>query len=222
MLSYIFMKILEGRPRSYDRRMDKVSRGWVKTVKEAVVAEVPEGAQVLEIGCGTGEVAAMLIGHGATVTGFDISPAMVEVSRGRIKSEGLKDKLTVLQMGVDGMDGLQPSSFDAVVSTLVFSELSGDERRFALKQSKRVLKPGGVFVIADEVVPRTAVRRVLQSLVRIPMLAATYLVSRTSTHPIADLPGELKAAGFTVKKEIRSQGDAFALVVAACQEKGKV
>jgi hypothetical protein len=54
------------------------------------------------------------------------------------------------------------------------------------------------------------------------MLAATYLVSRTSTHPIADLPGELKAAGFTVKKEIRSQGDAFALVVAAYHEKSKV
>ncbi len=54
MLSYIFMKILEGRPRSYDRLMDKVSRGQVKTVKEAVVAEVPEDAHVLEMGCALG------------------------------------------------------------------------------------------------------------------------------------------------------------------------
>jgi demethylmenaquinone methyltransferase/2-methoxy-6-polyprenyl-1,4-benzoquinol methylase len=221
MLSYLFMKILEGRPRSYDRLMDKVSRGQVKTVKEAVVAEVPEGAHVLEMGCGTGELAAMLIARGATVTGFDLSPTMVEVARDRIEAEGLKDKLTIEQMGVDGMDGFPASSFDAVVSTLVLSELSDDERRFALKHSKRVLKPGGIFVIADEVVPRTASGKVLQALVRIPMKAATYFVSRTSTHPIADLPGELKAAAFAVQKEIRSQGDAFALVVAKCQERSE-
>jgi cyclopropane fatty-acyl-phospholipid synthase-like methyltransferase len=221
MLSYIFMKILEGRPRSYDRRIDRVSRGRVKSAKEAVVAEVTEGAHVLEIGCGTGELAAMLIARGATVTGFDVSPAMVEVACERIKAEDLSDKLTIQQMGVDGMDGLPASSFDAVVSTLVFSELSDDERRFALAHAKRVLKPGGVLVIADEVVPRTAVRKLLQSLVRIPMLAATYLVSGSGTHSIADLTAELKAAGFEVRKEIRSQGDAFALVVGVCQGRGR-
>ncbi len=215
------MKILEGRPRSYDRLMDKVSRGQVKTVKEAVVSEVPEGAHVLEMGCGTGELAAMLIARGATVTGFDLSPGMVEVARDRIEAEGLIDKLTIKQMGVDGMDGFPASSFDAVVSTLVLSELSHDERRFALEQSKRVIRPGGVFVIADEVVPRTVLGKILQALVRIPMMVATFLVSRISTHPIADLPGELKTAGFSIQKEIRSQGDAFALVVAKCQERSE-
>lgn len=221
MFSYVFMKILEMKPRSYDKHMDMVNKGCVRAVKEAVVSHISAGSYVLEIGCGTGELAAMLIARGATVTGFDVSPAMVGMARDRIRAEDLKDKLTIKQMGVDGMDGLPTSAFDAVVSTLVFSELSDDERRFALKQSERVLKPGGVLVIADEVVPRTAVRKVLQALARIPMLTATYLVSRTSTHPIADLPSELKAAGFTVQKEIRSQGDTFALVVAVCEERNK-
>ncbi len=218
MFSYIFMKILEGRPRSYDKRMDKASRGKVRLAKEAVAGEIPEAAQVLEIGCGTGELASMLIARGATVNGFDASPAMVEVSLERIRDEGLKDRFSVQQMGVDGMDGLPGSSYDAVVSTLVFSELSEDERRFALKHSNRVLKPGGKLVIGDEVVPRTLMRRLLHTLVRMPMLAATYLVSQSSTHPIGDLAGELKAAGFTVEKESRSQGDSFALVVGLCQK----
>ncbi len=91
MFSYVFMKILEGRPRSYDRRMDKASRGHVRKVKEAMVAEVPGGARVLEIGCGTGELAAMLIARGATVTGFDVSPAMVEAARDRIETDDLKE-----------------------------------------------------------------------------------------------------------------------------------
>jgi len=212
VFSYIFMKILEGRPRSYDRRMDKASRGRVRAIKEAVAAEVPQGARVLEIGCGTGELAAMMIGRGATVDGFDASPTMVEVAHERITAEGLEGNLTVRQMGVDGMDGLQASVYDAVVSTLVFSELNEDERRYALKHAVRVLKPGGLIVIADEVVPRKAARRILHSVVRAPMLAMTYLVSGTSTRPIPELSGELAKAGFQIDKEVRSHGDAFALV----------
>jgi hypothetical protein len=45
------------------------------------------------------------------------------------------------------------------------------------------------------------------------MLLATYLVSRTSSRPIADLAGEISTAGFTIHKEIRSHGDSFAMFV---------
>ena len=60
MFSYVFMKILEGRPRSYDRRMDELSRGRVRAMKQAVAGEIPSGAHVLEVGCGTGELAALI------------------------------------------------------------------------------------------------------------------------------------------------------------------
>jgi len=219
MLSYIFMKILEARPRSYDRRMDRFSRGKVARIKEAVVAEIPERAKVLEIGCGTGELAAMLIARGATVTGFDLNPEMIEVAREKIEEEGLGNRFTLGKMGVDGMDLFPSSCFDAVVSTLSFSELSNDERHFTLRHSERVLKPGGLIVIADEVVPRTLLRKLVKACVRIPMLAATYLASGASTRPIADLPVEIEDAGFEVSKEIRSQGDAFALVVGVRKDK---
>lgn len=219
MLSYIFMKILEARPRSYDRRMDRFSRGKVARIKEAVVAEIPERAKVLEIGCGTGELAAMLIARGATVTGFDLNPEMIEVAREKIEEEGLGNRFTLGEMGVAGMDLFPSSCFDAVVSTLSFSELSSDERRFTLRHAERVLKPGGLIVIADEVVPRTLLRKLVKACVRIPMLAATYLASGASTRPIADLPVEIADAGFEVSKEIRSQGDAFALVVGVCKDK---
>ena len=214
MFSYMFMQILEGRPRSYDRRMDKASHGRVRAIKEAVVEAVPQKGRVLEIGCGTGELASMLIDRGAFVDAFDASPAMVEVVRERISEEVLGQKLTVRQMGVDGMDSLPSGHYDAVVSTLVFSELSTDERAYALEHSARILKPGGLVVIADEVVPRRATARILQWAVRIPLLAVTYLASRASTRPIADLAREIAEAGFRIEKEVRSHGDAFALVKA--------
>jgi len=218
MLSYIFMKVLEGRPRSYDRRMDAISRGRIRSVKEDLVREIPPGSRVLEIGCGTGELAAMLVLRGFTVTAFDPNPAMIEVAQERAHQEGVGEKLHIEPMGVEGMDGLPSGHFDAVVSTLVFSELSDQERRFALMHAKRVLRPEGIIAIADEVVPRKALQKFLQALFRIPLLALTYLVSRTSTHPIADLSEELQSAGFKIHKEMRMQGDAFALVIGRATE----
>jgi demethylmenaquinone methyltransferase/2-methoxy-6-polyprenyl-1,4-benzoquinol methylase len=118
-----------------------------------------------------------------------------------------------MHMGVDGMDGLTDANFDFVVSTLVFSELNDDERRFALKHAARVLRPGGRLIIADEVVPKSALRRLVHHIARLPLFAATYLVSGKSTHPINDLAREINAAGFIVEKESRSRGDSFAIVV---------
>ncbi len=70
MYSYLFMRKMENRPRSYDRRMNKISLGHIKSVKENVIREIPENAQVLEIGCGTGELATMLLTRGGNYYGL--------------------------------------------------------------------------------------------------------------------------------------------------------
>ena len=208
------MKILEARPDSYDRRLFKSSRGRSLKVKEEVATEVPPGSNVLEIGCGTGELARILVTRGCTVFGFDLSESMISTAQRRIEMQGLEQKVSVCQMGVESMDTLPECGYDVVVSTLVFSELTDDERRFVLEQARRVLRDGGRLVIADEVVPRSTMRKALYSLIRWPLLAMTYLVTGTSTQGIADLVGEIVGAGFIVEKEIRSHGDSFALVVA--------
>ena len=213
MFSYVFMKILEMRPRSYDRRMDLVSKGRILAIKEAVAREIAQGSHVLEIGCGTGELAGMLLERGCTVEGFDLSPSMVEAAKTRIETQKLEDRFTVMEMGVEGMDDMPEDHFDAVVSTLVFSELSDDERRFALHHANRVLKPGGCIVIADEVVPKTTIRHIIHSVVRLPMVAVTYLVTNRSTRPIDNLTEEITNAGFRIEIEDRSHGEAFAIVV---------
>ncbi len=221
MFSYVFMKILEGRPRSYDRLMDRASLNRVRATKEAVAAEVPHGARVLEIGCGTGELAEILVERGDRVEGFDISPAMIAAAQHRMKQCGLGENFIAREMGVDGMDGLPSAAFDAVVSTLTLSEVNPDERRFALKHARRVLKGGGVIVIADEVTPRNRARRVLHAIARAPLAALTYLIANGTSRPIEDISGELSQAGFIVVKEERSHGDAFALVVARKPKEGE-
>jgi len=214
MFSYVFMKILEGRPGGYDRRMDRLSGGRVGAIKRDVADEFRSGERVLEVGCGTGELAAMLVERGCRVEGLDASRAMVREARERIEREGLGDRFSVWRSGVEGMGELPDSAFDGVVATLVLSELSDDERRYTLRQAARVLRPGGRIVVADEVTPRTGSQRLLHGMVRAPALAATYLVTGTSTRPVADLAGEFTDAGFTAESEVRSHGDAFAIAVA--------
>lgn len=214
MFSYIFMKILEGRPRSYDRRIERLSGQRIRETRDQVVAAVPPGAKVLEIGCGTGKLARILVSSGRTVDGFDLSASMVAVAGERIETERLAGKLDVWEMGVDAMDSLPDGAYDAVVSVLVFSELAEDERRFALRHAFRTLKPGGQLVIADEVVPRTGGRKALHALFRLPLVAATYLIARSSSRPVEDLAGEISRAGFAIQNEERSHGDAFAVVIA--------
>ena len=139
MLSYVYMKLLEGRPRSYDRRMDRASGGRVTVAKELVASLVPEGARVLEIGCGTGQLATMLAAKGATVRGFDPSRGMIEEARERARREGVEERVRVEQIGVEELDRFPEGSFDVVVSTLVFSELSTEERGYSRAIAKSSL-----------------------------------------------------------------------------------
>ena len=212
MFSYLFMKLLEKRPQSYDRLITKASRGKIRSAKNSIAADLNSAGHILEIGCGTGELACMLAAQGAMVHGFDRNPEMIDFARQRCEARNLENKISLQNMSVHAMDGLPTNDYDGVVATLVFSELSDDERQFALKHAQRVLKPHGIIVIADEAVPRKKLQRISHLLFRMPMLLATYLVTRTTTRPLLNPERELTAAGFIVEKEIRSHGDSFAIV----------
>lgn len=221
MFSYVFMKILEMKPTTYDRHMDRASRGRVLEAKQAVVEEVPPGSYVLDIGCGTGDLARMMIERDCIVDGFDMSPSMVMMAEERIKTGHIEGKFSTRQMGVEGMDGIAAETYDAIVSTLVFSGLNDDERCFALQQARRILRPEGIIIIADEVVPQTWCRRILHGIIRLPLFAITYVIAMDVTHPLADLAGEMIRAGFAIEKEVRSHGDSFAMVVCRKKDEGE-
>ncbi len=206
------MKLLERRPQSYDRLITKASLGKIRSAKNTIAAELNSAGHILEIGCGTGELTCMLAAQGAMVHGFDHNPEMIDFARQKCEAQNIENKISLQNMSVHAMDGLPTNDYDGVVATLVFSELSDDERQFALKHAQRVLKPHGIIVIADEAVPRKKLQKISHLLFRMPMLLATYLVTRTTTRPLLNPERELTAAGFIVEKEIRSHGDSFAIV----------
>ena len=215
MSSYIYMKILESQPHRYDKGIALMSLGGAERCKRKLVEEnVQPGFRVLEIGCGTGTMAILAARRGAEVLGFDVSEAMLDVARGKIREAGLSHRIQVEEMGVSGMDKLASESFDVVMSTLVFSELSGDERVYALRHAYRVLKTGGRLALADEALPRTFLKRALHGAVRIPLLIVTFALTQTTTSAVEGLRELVAGAGFRSEREERSSLDSFLYLVA--------
>jgi ubiquinone/menaquinone biosynthesis C-methylase UbiE len=219
MSSYVYMKILESQPKRYDRGVGLMSLGAANRCRRRLVAEnVGPGARVLDIGCGTGALAVLAAQAGAEVLGFDVSPALLEVARDKVDDAGLAQRVQLEERGVSSMESLANDRFDLVTATLVFSELSPDERAYALRHAHRVLRAGGRLALVDEARPRTLARRLAHGAVRIPLLVVTFLLTQSTTRPVRGLSRLVSEAGFRIESEERRSLDSLLYVVARKEE----
>lgn len=124
--------------RRYDELRD-LGELWWELVDMLVREGDFRGCRVLDVGCGTGRLAAALVErYGCKVWGIDSSPEMIEVARARVPpGVGLR---------VGGAEDIafKDGWFERVVMTLVL-QLVDRPRAFA--EIRRVLRPGGRFVI---------------------------------------------------------------------------
>jgi demethylmenaquinone methyltransferase/2-methoxy-6-polyprenyl-1,4-benzoquinol methylase len=120
-----------------------LDRRWRRLTAEAVVAP---GDRVLDACCGTGDLALAARAAGAgRVTGVDFSEAMLERARAKSSEiEWLHGDLLRLPFHDD--------SFDA--ATVGFGVRNVDDLDLALRELRRVLKPGGRVGILEIVRPR--------------------------------------------------------------------
>jgi ubiquinone/menaquinone biosynthesis C-methylase UbiE/NAD-dependent dihydropyrimidine dehydrogenase PreA subunit len=216
VFSYIFMKILESRPHRYDWGIDFLTKGQAGKVKEHIVTNfVRPGMAILDVGCGTGDLAVRAARAGAFVTGFDISKGMLAVAQERVKKNGLENKVVLYHAGVVEIDSLfDEKSFDLITSTLVMSELYAEEREWALKQLFRILKSDGKLLVVSEVRPKRFLKRTVYRALRFPLALITYLISQTGTKPVRNMANEMRQAGFEITAERYSFLESFVTVVA--------
>jgi len=108
---------------------------------DALSHYVPAGGKVLDLGCGTGDLAISLAAAGLQVTGCDISPEMLHQatsaeSAGEIDWVQLEPAWERLPFG--------PESFDTVVTSSVLEYV--DDPPAVLRECRRVLRPGGLVL----------------------------------------------------------------------------
>ncbi|PRX50017.1 methyltransferase family protein [Prauserella shujinwangii] len=99
------------------------------------------GRTVLDAACGPGLYAEELVARGARVTGFDHSPRMVELCRQRVPSGEFR-----VHDLADPLGWLPDDSVDLVVFALALEYV--DDRVSALRELRRVLRPGGALVLS--------------------------------------------------------------------------
>ncbi len=99
------------------------------------------GRRILDAGCGSGPLSEALRARGAIVTGFDSSPAMVDLARQRL-GEDADLRVADLSLPLPFAD----AAFDDVVVSLVLHYLQ--DWKAPLSELRRVLKPGGRLLLS--------------------------------------------------------------------------
>jgi SAM-dependent methyltransferase len=112
-------------------------------------ATAPEGARVLEVGCGPGHLSVRLARrHGLDTTGLDLDPAMIE--RARVNADRAVDgderRPSFLVGDVASMP-FPDGTFDLVVSTMSMHHWA--DPAAGLAEMARVLRPGDRALVWD-------------------------------------------------------------------------
>lgn len=120
----------------------------LKLVQKLVADRLDPSLRVLDAGCGTGELVLWLAAQGLSVSGFDISPKMVEATHSKLAEKGLAAEV---QVGLlNDLERYQDRSFDWVFCLGVLPYIPGDLEADCYRELSRVLKGGGLFVSAHE------------------------------------------------------------------------
>ena len=92
--------------------------------------------------------------------------------------------------------------------------ISEDELIYTIGESKRILKPGGLLLVADEVRPGSIFKMVINCMIRLPLAVITYLITQTTIKALDNLPDKIKESGLLVKTIRLSKMENFIELVA--------
>lgn len=144
----------------YDPLLNWAMREKVFKTELIQQANIQPGQRVLDLGCGTATLTIMIKrSHPQSeVIGLDGDPAVLTIGREKAAKAGVD---ITLDQGMAFEIPYPDGSFDRVLSSLVFHHLTTENKEHTLREVKRVLRPGGEFVLADFGPPRSYWARIV-------------------------------------------------------------
>jgi ubiquinone/menaquinone biosynthesis C-methylase UbiE len=127
--------------------VERRGRPLVEILRDYGELESINGLRLLDLGCGFGALTAFFAAQGASVMGVDLKEDRFEVGRSVAAEYGLDAEFRPGRM--EDLD-LPDRSFDLVVAnTSLCYVVPREDRRAALSESLRVLRPGGRLLIRN-------------------------------------------------------------------------
>jgi len=106
--------------------------------------DIPPGARVLDVGCGSGQLALMAARDGFNTTGVDIAENLIAAARDRASAEKLRARFEV---GDAEALPFPDGSFDVVVSLI--GAMFAPRPELVAQELLRVCAPGGTIAMAN-------------------------------------------------------------------------
>jgi ubiquinone/menaquinone biosynthesis C-methylase UbiE len=151
--------------RSYDKQMGFFDRHVFAGTRDWICSRAT--GHVLEVAVGTG----LNLAHypdGIQLTGVEWSPVMLDIARHRAGQLG---RAVDLRHGNAQALEFPDASFDTAVCT--FSLCAIPDHRQAVQEMARVLRPGGLLLLADHVEASSWLARAAQALIDVVSIPAT-------------------------------------------------
>ena len=133
----------------YDLMNDMMSLGIHRAWKNRLMARLRPhaGMKLLDVGGGTGDIAFKYLERGGDdVTVFDINDEMLAVGRDRAIDKGVLKGIQWMQGNAEELP-FDDATFDAYTIAFCIRNVTHIDR--ALKEARRVLKPGGHFLCLE-------------------------------------------------------------------------
>ena len=134
--------------RNYDRMNHLMTAGLDRCWRKRAVQGLH--GKVLDVACGTGDMAIELLKRGCSVTGIDLSEEMLAIARRKTAEANF-------QLANAEALPFDDATFDAVTSAFGIRNFVHLEK--GLAEMARVLKPGGRMVILEMSTPDSALVR---------------------------------------------------------------
>lgn len=171
----------------------------------AVQSAFAQSADILDFGCGSGDIALHLSATGHRLTGYDLSPAMIAQAQQADRDRRVR---WIARAGSGDALPFADASFDAVVASSVLEYVPN--LNATLRELARLLRPGGsLFITVPEMRdPHRHRERWLRLVLAIPGMAgvlarsrwregAAYLRISTNRMPPQTWQRRLRACGLT-------------------------
>lgn len=183
-----------------------VDRRWRKIcVREIARKNRVPNPRILDVGCGTADLSIAFSGLGPVV-GCDFCHPMLRIGAEKIAGGAYSHKVSL--MGADALAlPFADDSFDVVVSAFVLRNLADIESGF--RETRRVLRPGGLVGILDFGMPKNPVLAPLYRLYFQSILPRIGKIVSGVEGPYGYLPDSVQSFPPVEKLKMMAEGAGF-------------